>query len=71
MGGGWGGGVGMAVKIGMNLMTRALHTGANVQLQLLLENSKLKRSITMSKKNLRITSHTGMSSPFDSKLVIV
>ena len=40
--------------------------GANAQLQLLLESSMSKKGgITMSKK-LRITSPTGMGSPFDS-----
>ena len=31
------------------------------------ENSKSKKGITLSKKNFRITSPTGMGSPFDSE----
>ena len=47
--------------------TRAPHAGANTQLQQLLENSKTIKKHNYVKKNLRITSPTGMGSPFDSK----
>ena len=43
--------------------------GANARLQLLLENSKSKRGITMSKK-LRVTCANAMGSPFDSKQLV-
>ena len=48
--------------------TRAPHAGANAQLQLLLENSKLIKGNV--KKILRITSPTGMDSTFDSKQLV-
>ena len=47
--------------------TRTTHAGANTRLQLLLENCKLKKEHNHVKKNnLRITSPTGIGSPFDS-----
>ena len=45
----------------------ATHAGANARLQLLSENSKSKRAITMSKKTLTVTWPTGMGCSFDSK----
>ena len=43
----------------------------NAQLQLLVENSKLKRVITMSKKSIGYLPYWyGMSSSFDSKNLI-
>ena len=50
--------------------TRAPHAGANARLQQLLENSKSKRGCNYVKKNFRITSPTGMGSPFDSKQLL-
>ena len=44
--------------------------GANAQLQLLLENFKLKKGHKYVKKKLRITSPIGMGSPFDSKQLV-
>ena len=40
--------------------------GAKARLQLLLENSKLKKGHNYVKNILRITSPTGMGSPFNS-----
>ena len=40
--------------------------GANARLQLHLENSKSKKGHNYVKKYIRITSPTGMGSPFDS-----
>ena len=47
--------------------TRAPHVDANAQLQLLLENSKSKKGCNYVKRNLRITSPSGLGSSFDSK----
>ena len=44
--------------------------GANARLQLLLENSKLKKGHNYVKRNLRTTSPTGVGSPFDSKQLV-
>ena len=50
--------------------TRAPHAGANARLQLLSENSKLKKGHNYVKKNLRVTCPTGMGSLFDSEQVV-
>ena len=42
----------------------------NRDIRLHLENSKLKKGHNFVKKNQRITSPTGMSSPFDSEQLI-
>ena len=44
--------------------------GAKARLQLFLENSKSKKGAKLHKKKLRITSPTGMGSPFDSKQLV-
>ena len=44
--------------------------GANARLQLLLENSKLKKGHNYVKTNLRATCPTGMGSPFESKQLV-
>ena len=49
------------------MVTRAPHAGANARLKLHLENSKSKKGHNFVKKTWRITSPTGMSSPFDSE----
>ena len=43
--------------------------GTNARLQLLLENSKLKKGYNYVKK-MRVTCPTGTGSPFDSKKVV-
>ena len=50
--------------------TRAPHAGANARLQLHLENSKSKKGHNFVKKKWRITSPTGMGSPFDSEQLL-
>ena len=55
----------------LNQHHHAPHAGANAQLQLLLENSKWKKGHNFVKKILRITSPTGMGSPFDCKQLLL
>ena len=49
---------------------RAQHFGANIRLQLLLENSASNKGHNFVKNILRITSPAGMGSPFDSKQLV-
>ena len=51
-------------------ITRAPHAHDNVRLQLHLENSTSKKGHYYVKTNLRITSPTGIGSPFDSKQLV-
>ena len=51
-------------------LTRAPHVGANARLQLHFENAKSKKGHNFVKRNWRITSPTGMGSPFDNEKLL-
>ena len=53
-----------------DIWTRAPHAGVNARLQLHLENSTSKKGHNYVKKYMRITSPTGMGSPFDSEQLV-